>query len=208
MSNNTEENKVCQLHKFEKNNYFYGKLMTVRDFETEQRYFEEKRYLINRLLHGAGIVCGFETIEIKKAADGNLNILFTDGGVALDCSGREIVVPPNMEEKIMNSSGSSVSDLTDTPYLYLKYKTCYAEYVASASNPSSCAEKCCPGKIVEGFEVIASDKAPELKELGCRSDSSPLKDVTVWLKDLEKDHEICPSCADKERAAAWRPSRG
>lgn len=200
MSNNTEENKVCQLHKFEKNNYFYGKLMTVRDFETEQRYFEEKRYLINRLLHGAGIVCGFETIEIKKAADGNLNILFTDGGVALDCSGREIVVPPNMEEKIMNSSGSSVSDLTDTPYLYLKYKTCYAEYVASASNPSSCAEKCCPGKIVEGFEVIASDKAPELKELGCRSDSSPLKDVTVWLEDLEKDHRVCPSCADKERA--------
>ncbi|MCC7576585.1 MAG: hypothetical protein KK926_07110 [Methanomethylovorans sp.] len=199
MSDNTKENEVCQLHKFEKNKYFYGKLMTVSDFETEQSYFDGKRQLINRMLHGSGIVCGFETIEIKKAADGYLNILFIDGGVALDCCGREIVVPPNMEEKILNSSGSSVSDLTDTPYLYLKYKTCYADYVASASNPSSCAEKCCPGKIVEGFEVIASDKAPELKELECRSEFSPVKDVTLWLEDLEKDHRLCPSCADKER---------
>jgi hypothetical protein len=199
MSNNTKENKDCQLHKFEKNKYFYGKLMTVRDFETEQSYFDGKRHLINKLLHGSGIVCGFEVIKADKAADNNLKISFTDGGVALDCCGREIVVPPNAEEKIVDSSGNSVSDLTDTPYLYLKYKTCYTEYVASASNPSSCAEKCCPGKIVEGFEVIASDKAPELKELECRSESSPLKDVTVWLDDLEKEYSACSSCVDKER---------
>lgn len=199
MSNNTKENKDCQLHKFEKNKYFYGKLMTVRDFETEQSYFDEKRHLINRLLNGSGLICGFEQIQIKTAADGNLNMLFIDGGAALDCCGREIVVPPNTEEKILNSSGSSVSNLTGTPYLYLKYKACYDGYVASASNPSSCAEKCCPGKTVESFEVIASDKAPELKELECRLEFTPLKDVTVWLEDLEKDHRICPSCADKER---------
>jgi hypothetical protein len=199
MSNNTKENKDCQLHKFEKNNYFYGKLMTVRDFETEQSYFDEKRHLINRLLNGSGLICGFEQIQIKTAADGNLNILFIDGGVALDCCGREIVVPPNAEEKILNSSGSSVSNLTGTPYLYLKYKACYDGYVASASNQSSCAEKCCPGKIVESFELIASDKAPELKEPECRLEFSPLKDVTVWLEDLEKEYTAYSSCADKER---------
>lgn len=199
MSNNTKENEVCQLHKFEKNKYFYGKLMTVSDFETEQSYFDGKRQLINRMLHGSGLICGFEEIKVEKAADGSLKIRFIDGGVALDCCGREIVVPSNLEEKILNSSGNSVSDLTGTPYLYLKYKACYDGYVASASNPSSCAEKCCPGKIVEGFEVIASDKAPELKELECRSEFSPVKDVTVWLEDLEKEHRLCPSCADKER---------
>jgi hypothetical protein len=42
----------CNFHNFEKNKYFYGKLMTVRDFEAEQEYFDGKRYLINRLLHG------------------------------------------------------------------------------------------------------------------------------------------------------------
>ncbi len=199
MSNNIEESKVCQLHKFEKNKYFYGKLMTVRDFETEQSYFDEKRHLINRLFHGAGLICGFEQIEIKTAADGNLNLLFIDGGVALDCCGREIVVPPNTEEKILNSSGSSVSDITGIPHLYLKYKACYNGYVASASNPSSCVEKCCPGKVVEGFEVIASGEVPGLKELECRSESVLLKDVTVWLEDLEKEYTACPLCADKER---------
>ena len=42
----------------ERNNYFYGKLLTVRDFEMEQHYFNIKRRLINRILHGAGVVCG------------------------------------------------------------------------------------------------------------------------------------------------------
>ena len=40
--------------------------MTVRDFEAEQQYFDGKRYLINRLLHGTGIVCGFEKVELIK----------------------------------------------------------------------------------------------------------------------------------------------
>ena len=43
---------------FERNRYFYGKLLTVRDFEVEQRYHCTKRALLNRLVHGAGVVCG------------------------------------------------------------------------------------------------------------------------------------------------------
>ena len=42
----------------ERNHYFYGKLMTVRDFQDEQTYMNNKRRLGNRLLHGAGIVAG------------------------------------------------------------------------------------------------------------------------------------------------------
>jgi hypothetical protein len=200
MSNNTEESKICQFHKFEKNKYFHGKLMTVRDFETEQSYFDTKRYLLNRLLHGSGIICGFEQIEIKQAEDGTLKISFKDGGVALDCCGREIVVPPNtLDEKILDSGGNSVSDLTDAPNLYLKRKNCYDGYVASASNPSGCEEKCCPGKIVEGFEIIASSQVPEPKGPECRSDAASLKDVALWLEDLEKEYTACPSCEEKER---------
>ena len=37
----------------ERNRYFYGKLMTARDFEDEQTYFNDKRRLGNRALHGA-----------------------------------------------------------------------------------------------------------------------------------------------------------
>ena len=32
----------------ERNRYFYGKMLTARDFETEQRYFNNKRRLLNR----------------------------------------------------------------------------------------------------------------------------------------------------------------
>ena len=37
----------------ERNRYFYGKMLTARDFETEQRYFNNKRRLLNRTLYGA-----------------------------------------------------------------------------------------------------------------------------------------------------------
>ena len=61
----TEE--TCDIKAFERNKYFYGKLMTVRDFETEQRYFNEKRSMLNRLVHGIGLVCG---LEVKDAEIG------------------------------------------------------------------------------------------------------------------------------------------
>ena len=38
----------------DRNRYFYGKLMTVRDFLREQEYFNSKRWLINRLLFRSG----------------------------------------------------------------------------------------------------------------------------------------------------------
>lgn len=43
---------------FERNRYFYGKLLSVEDFETEQKYFNDKRRTVNRFLFGSGVVCG------------------------------------------------------------------------------------------------------------------------------------------------------
>ena len=34
---------------FERNKYFYGKLLSVDDFETEQKYMNNKRRMGNRL---------------------------------------------------------------------------------------------------------------------------------------------------------------
>jgi hypothetical protein len=39
-------------------NYFYGQMLGVNDFRTEQSYFREKIKLTNRCLHGYGTVCG------------------------------------------------------------------------------------------------------------------------------------------------------
>jgi hypothetical protein len=42
------EEGECGPRQFKRNNYFYGKLMTVRDFEDEQEYFNSRRYLLQR----------------------------------------------------------------------------------------------------------------------------------------------------------------
>jgi len=202
----TNENMTnYEFHKFEKNKYFYGKLMTVRDFETEQQYFDEKRYLINRFLHGTGIVCGFkESPEIL--GEKNLKVKFKDGGMALDCCGREIIVTSDMlEREIVNEEGKPVSSnsVTKELYLYLKYKTCYGSYVATASNSSSCEVKCCPGKVVEDFDVVVSNKSPDPTGISCRKDfpSEPdqiVETVKAWLNTLERDHWSCPLCKENE----------
>ncbi|AKB78408.1 hypothetical protein MSHOH_1925 [Methanosarcina horonobensis HB-1 = JCM 15518] len=210
MSNHINGTDKCKLYRFEKNNYFYGKLMTVRDFETEQSYFDEKRHLVNRLLHGSGLVCGFE--DLKMELKGNKILIdFIDGGVALDCCGREIVVPANtLGKDVISSSGSTVSTLPDGSFLYLKYKPCYEGYVAAASNPSSCEERCCPGRVVEDFEVIVSSEAPSSEGIRCRVESSEDPNVipgaSEWLENLEEEHKQCSLCGENQGSKVFLAS--
>jgi hypothetical protein len=80
--------RLAQLHPFERPHYFHGQLLEVRHFESEQEYFRGKLWLINRLLHGYGVVCG---LDVQAAAAGGPNVVVTSG-LALDPWGREIVV--------------------------------------------------------------------------------------------------------------------
>lgn len=70
-----------------RNNYFYGKLLTVKDFQTEQEYFINKQRMINRLIHGTGIVSGLEV-----TAGTPLGIIEVSEGFAFDGCGREVVL--------------------------------------------------------------------------------------------------------------------
>ena len=79
--------RVCAVPTFERNNYFYGKLITVRDSVQEQRFFNEKRRLINRMILGCGVVCGLDVTWDPAAKD-----LVVSPGLALDCRGRELLV--------------------------------------------------------------------------------------------------------------------
>ena len=144
--------ETCALKSFERNKYFYGKLMTVRDFETEQRYFNEKRHLLNRLIHGIGLVCGLEVSE-PEMVDGKLRIKLSPG-VALDCCGHEIVVENGGTFDLGGSPSEGLN------YVYLKYKECVKEPVPSLANPSVCEEVCCYSRIKEDFEVEVSKAGP------------------------------------------------
>ena len=52
-------------------NYFYGQMLGVNDFRTEQSYFREKLKLTNRCLHGYGTVCGLMVVQEGTPQDCN-----------------------------------------------------------------------------------------------------------------------------------------
>ena len=82
------ENDPCKgLPTFERNNYFYGKLLNVNDFKSEQEYFISKQRIINRFIHGKGIVCGF--LVTKGDLEGTIEV---SEGFALDDQGRELLL--------------------------------------------------------------------------------------------------------------------
>lgn len=76
-----------------KNNFFAGKRLTPDMFSLEQRYLVERRRLLNRAIHGWGVVYGYAVgVEPaprhKAASTRKLNITT---GLALDECGRELM---------------------------------------------------------------------------------------------------------------------
>jgi hypothetical protein len=123
-----DECGVCNIPSFERNNYFYGKLMTVRDFCQEQTYFNEKRWLLNRMVLGWGVVCGLDV-----CAEGD-NIVVKPG-LAIDCCGRELLVCQNWEKPLAELKMAYQPDCPITePYeqelvICLQYYECTTEPV-------------------------------------------------------------------------------
>jgi hypothetical protein len=71
-----------------RNHYYFGKLLDVYHLELEQQYVNSKRWLLNRLVTGPGVVCGLDV----ELTDDNQSVVVMPG-VAIDRCGREIVVP-------------------------------------------------------------------------------------------------------------------
>jgi len=168
------------LKSFQRNRYFYGKLLTVRDFEDEQRYFIEKQRLINRLIHGEGVVCG---LKVEKVENKESFICITPG-VALDCCGREIVVPEPVEIDL--SKKISLEEFGDeetiTRWVTIRYSACGKEPVPAYSAESSCEETCCYSRIMEGYEIDILKEKPE----ECMSNSEL---CSTWANFVTKPTE-------------------
>ena len=71
-----------------RNRYFRGKLLTVADYEAEQRYAIQRRRLINRQMLGWGVVSGFRITPAEGEVGRDIQI---GEGVAFDSKGRELV---------------------------------------------------------------------------------------------------------------------
>ena len=110
----------------ERNRYFYGKLLSVRDFETEQRYIRGKANLMNRLVTGAGVVCGLSVMVSNEST------LLIESGLALDYQGRLIAVEEPILRKLEMLEGNEQLSDKDSAWLCLTYKETDIEPVNAA----------------------------------------------------------------------------
>ncbi len=126
--------KNDKIYPFTRNRYFYGKLLTVRDFEIEQRYFNDKRRMINRLAVGTGILSGLDVVAVN---DRTVSI---DPGIAIDSYGREIIVSVPAMHMLSDLEGFEQDNLTDTYYLCIAYEEQPDELVHSVAQTSGDGE--------------------------------------------------------------------
>lgn len=110
----------------ERNRYFYGKLLSVRDFETEQRYARNKERLLNRLVTGPGVVCGLSVMASNEST------LLIESGLALDYQGRTIAVEEPLLRKLEMIEGNEKLQSSDSAWLCLAYQETDLEPVNAA----------------------------------------------------------------------------
>ncbi len=142
---------------FERNRYFYGKLLTVRDFETEQRYYNGKRSLLNRLITGAGVVCGLGVTASDEST------LMIGSGMALDYKGREIVLPETLFRKLQMLEGQETLKGRQDAYLCLRYAEEDVEPVNATGAQTGDQRQFDLTR--EGYRLYLTGEAPAYREL-------------------------------------------
>ncbi|MBR1659617.1 MAG: hypothetical protein IJ705_04810, partial [Oscillospiraceae bacterium] len=141
----------------ERNRYFYGKLLTVRDFEMEQRYGRRKSQLMNRLCLGAGVVCG-----LGVSASDDVTLLI-ESGMALDYRGRMVVVEEPLLRKLQMLEGQESIQGKDTAYLCLRYQETDLEPVNAVGADTGESRQF--NMTREGSSLYLTAQAPEYRGL-------------------------------------------
>jgi len=141
----------------ERNRYFHGKMLTARDFETEQKYYNDKRRIINRSIFGAGVVCG---LGVYRNDDTSLSV---ETGLALDYTGREIVVTNPIIRKLQMIDGADQLAGHEQVYLCLEYSEQNKEPINNIGAPDSESEQY--NKIEEGYRLYLDTSEPDMETI-------------------------------------------
>ena len=175
---------------FERNRYFYGKLLTVRDFETEQRYYNGKRSMLNRLVTGAGVVCGLGVTASDEST------LMIGSGMALDYQGREIVVPEPVFRKLQMLEGQETLSGRQDAYLCLDYAEENVDPVNATGTLAGAERQFDLTR--EGYRLYLTGEAPAYREL---LEAAGKENVSVLYQSGELTLVLCvPAdlCAGEE----------
>lgn len=152
--------KNLKYFPFERNRYFYGKFLSVDDFEAEQRYMNDKRRMLNRFLYGVGVICGMQVIEIDDYT------ISLEAGMALDFSGREIVISAPFVKRLSAIEGfskySALGEDRQDLYLCIEYDEYMEEPVHNITKVNEEQEEEF-NKYVEGYHLFVTSEAPEVE---------------------------------------------
>jgi hypothetical protein len=159
----------------ERNNYFYGLLMDVARFKKQETYFNQKRWLLNRLVLGSGVVCGLDVTLLETG------FALITPGVAIDGFGREIIVPNQVSVntlKLTDDQGNPAGDAqAGTTIIGLVYAESLSDpvpvLVPDCDHPGNCA---C-STVREQFRILvrhADPNQPEPKAPSCALGEFPL----------------------------------
>lgn len=172
MNKDTLNDRYCDYNNFRRARYFHGMLMTDRDFREEQLYHIEKRKMLNRTLHGWGVVCG---LGITGKIGGST--ITIGPGVALDCHGNEIVIcdPYSIDltsnpcmgtphkKPVTAKDCQQKEDVkkSNISYICIRYNEVPTDPVPAYAPGGGCEEKACDNsRIREGFCIKTFDTLP------------------------------------------------
>lgn len=141
-----------ELRRFERNQFFHGKLMTARDMQAEQAYHAGRLNTQSHHVVGAGIVSGLAITDIVDAGDGIEVTL--EPGFALDGSGRPIVVDGTSTVSLSIPAGDSF-------HLYLAFKETGKDRVPIPGAERTTEADCTYNRTLETFELYAESDPPE-----------------------------------------------
>ncbi len=167
--------KNSKFFPFERNKYFFGKLLSVEDFNLEQKYVNDKRRMINSFLLGAGIAAGMYVVQIDERT------ISVERGFALDYLGREIVIdaPEIKKLSLIDGFDSCVRSGNDS-YLYL-----CVEYSEAEKSPvhNVAGSTGAPGesfnRIQESYRLYLTNDEPE-NELLAPADLYEQRKTIYW----------------------------
>lgn len=165
---------------FERNRYFYGKLLSVDDFELEQKYFNDKRRLLNRFLFGPGVVSGLYVLGVDEQT------ISLEAGFALDSWGREVVVDEPVLKKLSLIDGYEHcrKEEADLVYLCLEYdekETDQVHNIAGQITANNENGDQAFSRIREGYRLYLTENEPDEKEkMGLSGNGLYENSEVVW----------------------------
>ena len=153
---------------FTRNRFYYGKLMDVHQFDLETHYANHKRWMINHLVFGSGVVCGLNVLPGKCPDQ-----VIVSAGVAFDKRGREVVVPsaqtlvlpPEVMQRAHDQCGERQ---TPCVRIELCYHECPGDPEPVYAGDCSCAPPCEAGTIRERFCLEVKEGGAPPVHIKCR----------------------------------------